>query len=96
MILMDVFVNSKRVYVHEYHEWHQMTVSSKSHQGKEQEKEKGGGDGEKRPEAKLVNMYLKIKEGDMGREYGPGKLDRMVTIEMLKEKKKEIIAMGLQ
>ena len=39
-------------------------------------------------EAWLVNKYVNIKEGDMGKGNGPGKLDRVASIEALKEKKK--------
>ena len=45
-------------------------------------------------EVKLVNMYVNMKECDMGRGDGPGKPHRVVTVEVFKEKEKEIIAMS--
>ena len=35
---------------------------------------------------KPVNMYVYIKEGDMGGGGGPGKSDRVTTVEALQEK----------
>ena len=35
-------------------------------------------------ETRLVNKNVNIKEGDMGRGDGPGKLGRVTTIEALK------------
>ena len=43
-------------------------------------------------EAKLVNMYVNIKEGNMGEGDDPGKSNRVATVEALKEK--EIMAMS--
>ena len=43
-------------------------------------------------EAKLIKLFANIKEGDMGGRDGPGKSDRVVTIEVLKEKEKRIMA----
>lgn len=37
-------------------------------------------------------MYFDIKEADMGKEDGPGKLNRVRAIE-LKEKEKKVIAL---
>ena len=39
-------------------------------------------------------MYVNIKEGYMSGEHNPSKLDRVASIEVLKEKAKEIMAMG--
>ena len=47
-------------------------------------------------ESKLVNIYVKIKESDMRGKDDPSKLDRIETVEMLKEKKKGTMAMGPQ
>ena len=41
-------------------------------------------------------MYVNIKEGDMGRWDGPGKSDRVATIEGLKEEEKGIMSMSPQ
>ena len=46
----------------------------------------GGSDVDGGAEARLVNKDVNIKEGDMGRGDGPDKLDRVMTIETLKEK----------
>ena len=43
-------------------------------------------------EAKFVNMYVNIKEGDMEGGDGPSKSDRAPAVEALKEKEKEITA----
>ena len=48
----------------------------------------GGFDVDRGAEARLINKDVNIKEGDMGRGDGPGKLDRVTTIEALKEKEK--------
>ena len=48
------------------------------------------------PEARLVNKNVNIKDGNMGREDGPGKSDRVVTIEALKEEEKGIMTMSSQ
>ena len=45
-------------------------------------------------EAQLINKYVNIKEGNMGGEDGLGKLDRVATIESLKEKEKGIMTMS--
>ena len=43
-------------------------------------------------EAKLLNMYVSIKEGDMGGGDSPVKSDRIATNEALKKKEKGIMA----
>ena len=45
-------------------------------------------------EVRLVNKDVNIKEGDMERGDGPGKSDRVTTIEALKEKEKGIMTMN--
>ena len=40
-------------------------------------------------EAKLVNMYINVKESDMTGADGPGKLDMIVTVEVLKKKRSD-------
>ena len=47
-------------------------------------------------EARLVNKNVNIKEGDMGRRYGPSTLNRVATIEALKEKEKGIMTLSPQ
>ena len=47
-------------------------------------------------EALLVNMYFNIKVGDMRGGDGSGKSDRIMTIEVLKEKEKGIMTMSSQ
>ena len=47
-------------------------------------------------EARLVNKDVNIKEGDIGRGDGPGKSDRVMTIEALKEMEKGIMTMSPQ
>ena len=44
-------------------------------------------------EVRLVNKDVNIQEGDMGRGDGPGKSDRVATIEALKEEEKGIMTM---
>ena len=53
-----------------------------------------GLDVERIEETKLVNMHVKIKEGDMGS--GDGKSDRVTTVEALKEKERGIMTMSPQ
>ena len=55
----------------------------------------GGFDVDGGAKARLVNKDVKIK-GDMGRGDGPGKSDRVTTIEALKEKEKGIMTMSPQ
>ena len=43
-----------------------------------------------------IDLYVNIKEGDMGRRDCPAKSDRVVTIEALKEKEKGIMTMSPQ
>ena len=38
-------------------------------------------------DAKFVNIYVNSKEGDMEGEDGPGKLDRIATVEVPQGKK---------
>ena len=52
-----------------------------------------GLDVERIEETKLVNMHVKIKEGDMGRGDGSDKTDRVAIVEVLMEK--EIMAVSL-
>ena len=47
-------------------------------------------------EVRLVNKDVNIQEGDMGRGDGPGKSDRIATIEALKEQKKGIMTISPQ
>ena len=56
----------------------------------------GGFDVDGCAEVRLVNKDVNIQEGDMGRGDGPGKLDRVVTIEVLKEEEKGIMTMSPQ
>ena len=44
----------------------------------------------------LANMYVNIKEGDMGEGNGPGKSGKIVTVEVLKEQEKGIMTMSPQ
>ena len=44
----------------------------------------------------LSTKIVNIQEGDMGRGDGPGKSDRMATIEALKEEEKGIMTMSPQ
>ena len=46
-----------------------------------------GPDVNRSAEAKLVDMYVYIVDHDMGGEDGPGKSDRVVTVEAPKEKR---------
>ena len=54
----------------------------------------GGFDSDWSADIKLVNMYVNIKEGDMGGGDGSGELDRAGTAKLLKKKEKRITAMG--
>ena len=54
----------------------------------------GGFDVDGGAKGRLVNNDVNIKEGDMGRGDGLGKLDRVTTIEALKEKEKGIMTMS--
>ena len=45
---------------------------------------------------KLILKDVNIQEGDMGRGDGPGKSDRIATIEVLKEEEKGIMTMSSQ
>ena len=56
----------------------------------------GGFDVDGCAEVRLVNKDVNIQEGDMGRGDGPGKLDRIATIEALKEEEKGIMTMSPQ
>ena len=56
----------------------------------------GGFDVDRGAERRLVNKDVNIQEGDMERRDGPGKSDRVVTIEALKEEEKEIMTMSPQ
>jgi hypothetical protein len=47
-------------------------------------------------EVRLVNKYVNIQEGDMGRAHDPSKLDSVASIEELKENGKEIMTMSPQ
>ena len=51
----------------------------------------GGFDVDRGVEARLVNKDVSIQEGDIGRGDGPGKSDRVATIEVLKEEEKGIM-----
>ena len=46
--------------------------------------------------SRLVNKDVNIQEGEMGRGDGPGKSDRVATIEALKEEEKGIMTMSQQ
>ena len=52
-----------------------------------------GLDVDRSAKALLDNMYVSNNKGDMGREDGPGKLDRVATVEVFEEKEKGIMAM---
>ena len=54
----------------------------------------GGFDVDGGAEARLVNKYVNIQEGDMGRGDGPSKSDRIATNEALKEEEKRIMTMS--
>jgi len=56
----------------------------------------GGFDVDGGAEVRLVNKDVNIQEGDMGRGDGPGKSDRIATIEALKEEEKGIMTMSPQ
>ena len=56
----------------------------------------GGFDVDGCAEVRLVNKDVNIQEGDMGRGDGPGKSDRIATIETLKDKEKGIMVMSPQ
>ena len=56
----------------------------------------GGFDMDGGAEATLVNKDVNIQEGDMGRGDGPGKSERVATIEALKEEEKRIMTMSPQ
>ena len=56
----------------------------------------GGFDVDGCAEVRLVNKDVNIQEGDMGRGDGPGKSDRIATIEALKEEEKGIMTMSPQ
>jgi hypothetical protein len=45
-------------------------------------------------EVRLVNKDVNIQEGDMGRGDGPGKSDRVATIDALKEEENGIMTMS--
>ena len=47
-------------------------------------------------EVRLVNKDVNMQEGDMGKGDGPGKSDRIETIEALKEEEKGIMTMSPQ
>lgn len=46
------------------------------------------------PELTVLQMYIDIKEGDVGGGDVPGEMDCMVSIEVLKEGLKGILTMG--
>ena len=56
----------------------------------------GGFDVDRYAEVRLVNKDVNIQEGDMGRGDGPGKSDRVATIEALREEVKGIMTMSPQ